>query len=126
MSVNDDLPFIRQQLDLIRDADALCKPILGICLGAQLIAKALGARTRMPQKRSAGIRSTGPARPRVILCTTASRPRKTCSTWHKLSIGPTGAELVADSYAPPSGVPSGREHLRVTIPSGGNAGMAAN
>src|SRR5260370_14082652 len=44
MSVNDDLPFIRQELDLIGDALSLGKPILGVCLGAQLIAQALRAR----------------------------------------------------------------------------------
>jgi GMP synthase (glutamine-hydrolysing) len=43
MSANDDLPYIRQELDLIGDAFSLGKPILGVCLGSQLIAKALGA-----------------------------------------------------------------------------------
>src|SRR6267142_667993 len=32
MSVNDDLPYIRQELDLIGDAVSLGKPILGVCL----------------------------------------------------------------------------------------------
>jgi GMP synthase (glutamine-hydrolysing) len=43
MSANDELPYIRDELDLIREAVSLRKPILGVCLGAQLIAKALGA-----------------------------------------------------------------------------------
>src|SRR5882724_3622908 len=43
MSANDELPYIRQELDLIGEAASLGKPILGVCLGAQLIAKALGA-----------------------------------------------------------------------------------
>ena len=42
MSVNDDLPWIAAELDLIRDAVANDVPVLGHCLGAQLIAKALG------------------------------------------------------------------------------------
>jgi GMP synthase (glutamine-hydrolysing) len=51
MSANDDLPFIRQELELIRQAVAAGQPVLGICLGAQLIAKALGARVyRNPVK----------------------------------------------------------------------------
>src|SRR5207302_710127 len=43
MSVNDNLPYIRRELDLIREAASLGKAILGVCLGTQLIAKALGA-----------------------------------------------------------------------------------
>lgn len=36
-------PFLAYELKLIREAIALDIPVLGICLGAQLIAKALGA-----------------------------------------------------------------------------------
>lgn len=43
MSVNDDLPWIAPTLALIRDAVARDIPVLGHCLGGQLIAKALGA-----------------------------------------------------------------------------------
>jgi GMP synthase-like glutamine amidotransferase len=41
MSANDDLPYIRRELAVIVEAVALGKPVLGVCLGAQLIAKAL-------------------------------------------------------------------------------------
>ncbi len=43
MSVNDDLPWIAQELELIRDAMARQIPVLGHCLGGQLMSKALGA-----------------------------------------------------------------------------------
>ena len=43
MSVNDDLPWIRQELDLIREAVSGNVPVLGHCLGGQLMSKALGA-----------------------------------------------------------------------------------
>lgn len=43
MSVNDDLAYIRRELGFIDMALAAGRPILGMCLGAQLIAKALGA-----------------------------------------------------------------------------------
>ena len=43
MSVNDDLPWVAQVLALIRDAVAHDIPVLGHCLGGQLLAKALGA-----------------------------------------------------------------------------------
>jgi GMP synthase-like glutamine amidotransferase len=42
MSVNDDLPWILFVLPLIRDAFAHDVPLLGHCLGGQLISKALG------------------------------------------------------------------------------------
>lgn len=43
MSVNDPLPWIPQSLQLIRNAIAADIPVLGHCLGGQLISKALGA-----------------------------------------------------------------------------------
>lgn len=43
MSVNDDLPWIAPLLNLIREADKNAIPLLGHCLGGQLISKALGA-----------------------------------------------------------------------------------
>ena len=42
MSVNDDLPWIAPVLALIRAAVAADIPVLGHCLGGQLMAKALG------------------------------------------------------------------------------------
>lgn len=43
MSVNDHLPWIDAELNLIRQAQQAGLPVLGHCLGGQLIAKALGA-----------------------------------------------------------------------------------
>lgn len=51
MSVNDDLPWIPQVLELIRQAVAADVPVLGHCLGGQLMSRALGgAVTRNPTK----------------------------------------------------------------------------
>lgn len=51
MSVNDDLPWIAPALALIRQAVAKNMPVLGHCLGGQLMAKALGgAVSRSPVK----------------------------------------------------------------------------
>jgi GMP synthase-like glutamine amidotransferase len=46
MGVHDRLPWIPAQLGLIRDADRHDVPIVGHCLGAQLIALALGSDVR--------------------------------------------------------------------------------
>lgn len=42
MGVHDDLPWIPQELALIREADARGLPVAGHCLGSQLLALALG------------------------------------------------------------------------------------
>jgi GMP synthase-like glutamine amidotransferase len=49
MSVNDPLPWIEPMLQLAREAMNAKIPVLGHCLGGQLLARALGARvTRSP------------------------------------------------------------------------------
>src|SRR5260370_42094691 len=52
MSANDQLPWNAPLLSLLRDAVAADVPVLGHCLGGQLLAKALGAkawRTSTPE-----------------------------------------------------------------------------
>ena len=43
MSVNDDMLWIEPEIALMRDADARGVPIIGHCLGGQLLARAFGA-----------------------------------------------------------------------------------
>ncbi len=54
MSVNDPLPWIEPALALIRDAVARGVPVIGHCLGGQLLAKALGARVESSPVREIG------------------------------------------------------------------------
>jgi len=56
MSVNDEetLPWLRIEKDLIAGAIAGGKAVLGICLGAQLIASALGARVYSGSEKEIG------------------------------------------------------------------------
>jgi GMP synthase-like glutamine amidotransferase len=51
MSVNDDLPWIAPVLALVRESVAADVPVIGHCLGGQLLSKALGGTvTRNPVK----------------------------------------------------------------------------
>ncbi len=50
-SANDNLPYLKHEMELIRNAVKREVPVLGICLGSQLIAKAFDARVyRGPRK----------------------------------------------------------------------------
>lgn len=63
MSVNDeqDLPWLRDEKALIRKSVAKSRPVLGICLGSQLIASAFGGRVYpfVPENGWRIIRRTG-------------------------------------------------------------------
>lgn len=62
MSVNDPLPWIEQELALIRLAHDRGMPVLGHCLGGQLICRALGGSVGANPAREVGwhpVRKTG-------------------------------------------------------------------
>jgi GMP synthase (glutamine-hydrolysing) len=51
MFANDDLPYLKTELTCLQRAVAKGQPVLGLCLGAQLIAKSMGAKVyRNPLK----------------------------------------------------------------------------
>lgn len=54
MSANDDLPWISPVINLIREAHEVDIPLLGHCLGGQLISKALGANITQNQVKEIG------------------------------------------------------------------------
>jgi GMP synthase-like glutamine amidotransferase len=98
MSVNDDLPFLHQETDFIRQAIARRQPILGICLGSQLIARAMGATVRRNSAKEIGWY-------RVQFTPAAAGDRlfgglyqETIFHWHGETFDlPPGAELLASS-----------------------------
>ncbi len=53
-SANDNLSYLRDEEQLIRDFVSKEKPVLGICLGSQLIAKAFGGTVRSGTKKEIG------------------------------------------------------------------------
>ncbi|MCX5721752.1 MAG: type 1 glutamine amidotransferase [Nitrospirae bacterium] len=55
MSVNDPQPWIAEETSFIRSALLAGKPVLGICLGSQFMAKALGARVRAGKELEIGM-----------------------------------------------------------------------
>ena len=54
MSVNDELPWIAPALELVRDAVRKDVPVLGHCLGGQLMAKAFGGTVRATPVKEIG------------------------------------------------------------------------
>lgn len=54
MSVYEYLPYLNEELDSIKNANNLQVPQLGICLGSQLIAEALGGRVYKGKQKEIG------------------------------------------------------------------------
>jgi GMP synthase (glutamine-hydrolysing) len=54
MSVYDNLPYLQKEQELIRNAMKNDTPVLGICLGSQLIAQAAGGRVYKGKKKEIG------------------------------------------------------------------------
>jgi GMP synthase (glutamine-hydrolysing) len=99
MSANDPLPWLRTEMGVIERALTAGTPVLGVCLGAQLIAKTLGARVYRNAEREIGWfdihLAKGAASDPVF---TGLRHSETVFHWHSDTFDlPAGAELLARS-----------------------------
>lgn len=54
MAVYDNFPYLQREQELIRDAMKNDTPVLGLCLGSQLIAQAAGGRVYKAKKKEIG------------------------------------------------------------------------
>jgi GMP synthase-like glutamine amidotransferase len=99
MSVNDPLPWVEQELQLIRAARQVDMPVLGHCLGGQLISKALGGSVTRNPVREIGwhaVRKAAGASAARWLDTVPDDP--VLFHWHGETFSlPAGAELLLEN-----------------------------
>jgi len=98
----DHIPWIPRELELLREAHASDVPVLGICFGGQLLARALGARCYRSDASEIGWL---PVRSRDSDLV----PEGPWFQWHFDTFEPPpGAELVAESDVGPQAFVAGR------------------
>ena len=101
MSVNDRLPWIPKTLRLIREAVAADVPVLGHCLGGQLLSKALGGRVHGNRAKEFGwLPVTAVDSPLAGAWLDGLPPRFEVFHWHgeTFSIPPGATHLLRSRY----------------------------
>ncbi|MES2994251.1 MAG: type 1 glutamine amidotransferase [Pseudomonadota bacterium] len=102
MSANDDLPSLRKAERLILQAMDADIPVIGHCLGGQLMARALGARVIASPQPEIGWQSMTVADTPTARDWFGEPGERTVYHWHGESFElPAGAELLAGSAACP-------------------------
>jgi GMP synthase-like glutamine amidotransferase len=100
MSANDNLSFIQREIGHVQAAIQSSKPLLGICLGAQVIAKALGSKVYSNGKKEIGwapVMFTSAAQNDALF---HGHDSEVIFHWHGETFDlPEGAELLASSAA---------------------------
>ena len=112
MSANDDLPWNGPLLGLLRGAMAAEVPVLGHCLGGQLLARALGAEVKRTQRPEIGwgeVSVTDDAEARSWF---GSRGSFTTFQWHYEVFGlPQGATRVLTNRGNPEQAYAKGKHI---------------
>jgi GMP synthase (glutamine-hydrolysing) len=109
-------PELEAECELLAEAVDRQVPVLGICLGAQLLARALGAEVRLGERAEIGFASVRVSDPNDPLIG-ALAPEATVLHWHRDVFDlPEGARLLGGDRAP--GLPL-RQRLGHPLPSRG-------
>ena len=102
MSANDDLPSLRQAERLILQAFDADIPVIGHCLGGQLMARALGAKVVTSPKPEIGWQRMQVADTPAARAWFGEPGERSVYHWHDESFDlPDGAELLASNAACP-------------------------
>ncbi|MGC4080091.1 MAG: type 1 glutamine amidotransferase [Rubrivivax sp.] len=103
MSANDALPALRAGERLILDAIERSRPVIGHCLGGQLMARALGARVVESPAPEIGWQPIDIVDSDLARSWFGDAPRQTVFQWHYEAFElPPGAERLAGSAACPN------------------------
>jgi len=99
MSANDDLPYLKLEIEIMREALAAGQPVLGVSLGSQLMARALGASVYRNPVKEIGwheIAATADAASDHLF--RGIPPKQAVFQWHGETFDlPAGAVLLASS-----------------------------
>ena len=112
---DDTLSWVPREVALLRDAFDADVPVLGICFGSQILARALGGEARRAQRSEIGWVHLRTDEPGLV-------PEGPWFQWHHDTFTPPpGASLLADSPRAPQAYTLGRSlgiqfHPEVTVP----------
>jgi GMP synthase-like glutamine amidotransferase len=103
MSANDELPALRRAEALVRQAIALAVPVIGHCLGGQLMARALGATVGASPAPEIGWQSMTLADDPLARAWFGGAAQATVMHWHYEAFElPAGVTRLASSAACPN------------------------